>query len=390
MKDHSLSRLGVLRRRVSVLCARLIRIREITGPWRTPDRSPFRLALVVGLAVSANLFLSSAWADQIVMKNGDKVTGSIIKKDGKNLTVKTDQFGVVTTSWDQVESVQVDKPVNVVLPNSKTVQGTIVTTNGKLEVTTKDTKLSLALAEITTIRNDDEEKAYERLLKPTWAQLWAGAGTLGLAGTAGNAETMTFTAGITAARVTNTDKISLYFNTIKASALTNGKDTDTAQAVRGGIDYNHNLHPRVFADVFNDYEYDKFQDLNLRFALGGGLGFHAIKTERSHLDLLGGLDFNHSSFSTPLIQKTAEGYYGDDYSLKLKGATSLVQSFRMFDDVTNGGQYRVNFDTGLSTKIAKRLTWNVSLSDRYLNHPAPGRKTNDFLYTTGLGITFAK
>lgn len=324
------------------------------------------------------------------MKNGDKVTGSIIKKDGKNLTVKTDQFGVVTTSWDQVESVQVDKPVNVVLPNSKTVQGTIVTTNGKLEVTTKDTKLSLALAEITTIRNDDEEKAYERLLKPTWAQLWAGAGTLGLAGTAGNAETMTFTAGITAARVTNTDKISLYFNTIKASALTNGKDTDTAQAVRGGIDYNHNLHPRVFADVFNDYEYDKFQDLNLRFALGGGLGFHAIKTERSHLDLLGGLDFNHSSFSTPLIQKTAEGYYGDDYSLKLKGATSLVQSFRMFDDVTNGGQYRVNFDTGLSTKIAKRLTWNVSLSDRYLNHPAPGRKTNDFLYTTGLGITFAK
>ena len=160
--------------------------------------------------------------------------------------------------------------------------------------------------------------------------------------------------------------------------------------MRGGIGYNHNLHPRVFANVFNDYEYDRFQNLNLRFVLGGGLGFHAVKTERSHLDLLGGADFNHSSFSTPLTQKTAEGYFGDDYSLKLSGATSLVQSFRMFDDVTDGSQYRLNFDTGLSTKIAKWLTWNVSLSDRYLNHPAPGRKTNDFLYTTGLGITFAK
>jgi len=42
------------------------------------------------------------------------------------------------------------------------------------------------------------------------------------------------------------------------------------------------------------------------------------------------------------------------------------------------------------TKISKWLTWNISLSDRYQNYPAQGRKTNDFLYTTGLGITFAK
>jgi hypothetical protein len=390
MKDNSLRYVGARRRQASILCAPVIGIQEVTGPGTIPDQSAFRRALVLGLTVSASLLLNVAWADQIVMKNGDRVTGSIVKKDGKNLTIKTDQFGVVTTSWDQVDSVQADKPVNIVLPDGRTVQGTIATANGKLEITTKDTKLSLAPGDIKTIRNDDEEKTYERLLKPSWAQLWTGAGTVGLAGTAGNAETLTFTTGITASRVTNTDKTSLYFNTIKASALSNGKNTNTAEAVRGGIDYNHNLHPRVFVDVFNDYEYDKFQNLNLRFVLGGGFGFHAVKTERARLDLLGGADFNHSSFSTPLIQKTAEGYFGDDYSLKLSGTTSLVQSFRMFDDVTNGGQYRINFDTGLSTKIGKRLTWNVSLSDRYLNHPAPGRKTNDFLYTTGLGITFAK
>jgi putative salt-induced outer membrane protein YdiY len=336
------------------------------------------------------LSLGAAWADQVVLKNGDRVTGSIIKKDGKNLTIKTDQFGVVIASWDQVVSVQADKPVHIVLADGRTAEGTIATTNGKLEVTTKDTKLSLAPADIETVRNEDEEKAYERLLKPGWAQLWSGSGTLGFAGTAGNAETLTFTTGATAARVTNTDKTSLYFNAIKASALINGTNAATAQAVRGGIAYNHNLLPRVFADVFNDYEYDKFQSLNLRFVVGGGVGIHAIKTERSQLDFMGGADFNHASFSTPLTRKIAEGYFGDDYSLKLSGATSLVQSFRMFDDLTDGGQYRINFDTGLSTRIVKRITWNVSLSDRYLSRPAPGRKTNDFLYTTGLGITFAR
>src|ERR1039458_6688723 len=219
------------------------------------------LSLLVCLAVSA------AWADQVVLKNGDRVTGSIIKKDGKNLTIKTDHFGVVTTSWDQVESVRADKPVHVVhvvLADGKTVQGTLATTNGKVEVTTKDAKVSLAPADVATIRDDAEQKAYERLLKPGWGELWAGT-----------------------ARVTRTDKTMLYFNAIKASALVNGADAETARAVRGGIAYDHNLHPRLFVNVFNDYEFDKFQHLDLRFVLGGGFGWHAFKSARSRFDLLG-------------------------------------------------------------------------------------------------------
>jgi len=263
------------------------------------------------------LSLTIASADQVVLKNGDRVTGSIIKKDGKNLTIKTDQFGVVTTSWDQVVSIQIDKPVSVAVPDGRTLQGTIATTNGKVEVTTKDAKLSLEPAEVVTIRNDDEQKAYERLQKPGWGDLWTGSGNVGFAGTAGNARTLTFTTAINAARITNTDKLSVYFNTIKASAFVSGQNADTAQAVRGGLGYDHDLTPRLFLNTFNDYEYDKFQNLDLRFVVGAGLGFHAVKTERSRLDLLGGVDFNHSSFSTPLIRDSAEVYFGDDYNYKL-------------------------------------------------------------------------
>lgn len=339
------------------------------------------LAVLVGKVV---------WADQVVMKNGDRVTGTIIKKTGNDLTIKTDKFGVVTTTWDQVESVKSDKPVNLVLQDGRTVQGTLATVDAKVEVVAKDTKVSVTPADIATIRDAAEQQAYERRLHPGWGELWAGTGTVGLAGTSGNAKTLTFTTGVAAARVTNTDKTSLYFNIIKASALVNGKSADTAQAVRGGLSYDHDVNPRLFVNVFNDYEYDRFQDLNLRFVLGGGLGFHAVKKERSRLDLLGGADFNRSNFSTPLTRKSAELYWGDEYSLKLNAATSLVQSFRMFNDLSNIGDYRMNFDVGASTKLSKWLTWNVSLSDRNLNRPAPGRKRNDLLYTTGIGITFAK
>ncbi|MGA2770405.1 MAG: DUF481 domain-containing protein [Bryobacteraceae bacterium] len=342
------------------------------------------------LVVSAGLLSSTAWADEVVMKNGDRVTGAIIKQDGKTITVKTDNFGIVTAPWDKVASLKSDQPVHVVLKDGKTLVGTVAPSEGKVEITTQDTKVDVSPGEVAAIRNAGEQKAYERLLKPGLLQLWSGGGSLGWAGTEGNAQTLTFTTAFNAARVTNTDKISLYFNSIKASALINGRNASTAQAVRGGIGYNHNVSPRLFVNIFNDYEYDKFQNLDLRFVMGGGFGLHAVKNKRSVLDLLGGADYNHSSFSTPLTRNAAEAFWGDEYTLKLTGASSLTQSFRMFNNLSDTGAYRVNLDVGIATRIKKWLSWNLALSDRYLSNPVPGRKSNDWLYTTGLGITFAR
>ena len=51
--------------------------------------------------------------------------------------------------------------------------------------------------------------------------------------------------------------------------------------MRGGLTYEHNVKPRLFLSAFNDYEYDQFQNLDLRFVAGGGLGFHVLKSERA-------------------------------------------------------------------------------------------------------------
>jgi putative salt-induced outer membrane protein YdiY len=337
----------------------------------------------------AFVLLPVAWADQIIFKNGDRVTGSIVKKDEKQITIKTDNFGVVAAPWDQVESVIAEKPIHIVLSDGREIQGTVKASGTTAEVTTDQAKMNLATADLAAMRNDDEEKAYQRLLKPGWTQLWAGTGTIGFAGASGNAQTATFTAGLNADRVTKTDKTSLFFSLIRASATLDNERQD-ADAVRGGISYDHNVNRKLFFNVFNDYEYDRFQDLDLRFVLGGGAGYHVWNDGKSQLDLLAGGAYNRSSFSTPLVRSSGELYWGNEYLLKLGSAVTLVQSYRMFNDLDDTSIYRVNFDIGLSTKLLKWLSWNVSLSDRYLSEPAPGRKTNDFLYTTGIGITFAR
>jgi putative salt-induced outer membrane protein YdiY len=289
-----------------------------------------------------------------------------------------------------VESITTDTPVTAELSTGQTVQGAVTTSAGRVQIADQ----SVALADVRALRDAAEQRSFERLLDPGWIDLWAGTATIGWAGTAGNAKTSTFTIGTNAARVTTTDKTSVYFNAIKASALTDGTTRATAQAVRGGLGYSRNITPRIFLNGFNDWEYDRFQSLDLRVAIGGGAGYTVWKSDRGRLDLPIGMAWSRSKFDpAPLpafTRNAAEFYWGDELTYKLNSRTNLTQLYRMFNNLTDTGQRRVNFDLGASTQVFRWLSWNLAFSDRYLSNPAPGRKTNDVLYTTGFGINFSR
>src|ERR1700730_9733177 len=74
-------------------------------------------------------------ADQVTLKNGDKISGQIIKKDGDKLTVKSEFLGEVTIPWAAVTSITSDQDLAVVLPGDKTITGKVNTTDGKVRIT---------------------------------------------------------------------------------------------------------------------------------------------------------------------------------------------------------------------------------------------------------------
>ncbi len=361
------------------------------------DSRRFRLTIINFSILFCTLAGSALWADQVTLKNGDRVTGKIVKKDGDSLTVKSDLMGDVTVKWENVTAVQSDDPLVVVLPEGKTVKGKLSTSADTVEIATESTTEKAPLPSVTVIRNAAEQQHYERFLKPRISDLWAGYIDFGLALARGNASTTSMTTAFNATRATKTDKTTLYLNQIYGKATVNGRTDTTAQAVRGGWGYNRNINKRLFVNAFNDYEYDRFQNLDLRFVLGGGVGYSVIKTDRSQLDLIGGLAYNREKFSYSVnnlgvsnVRNSAEAFWGDDWSYKLTGATSVKQAFRMFNNMTTSGEYRMNFDLGLATSIRKWLSWQITYSDRYLSNPALSRKKNDVLLSTGVRVSFAK
>ena len=356
--------------------------------------------LTASLCVWASIFLLAlaASADQVTLKNGDRLTGTIVKSDGKSLLLKTDSAGEVTVKWDAVSGIVSSQPLSVQLRNGQVVSGNVTTEDGKFEVATRDRgEVAAPRDNVVAIRNAAEQSDYDRLQHPRITDLWSGLLDTGLSETRGNSALLAFNLAGKAARVSTRNKISLYSNIIYATDNTTPPSRTTANSIQGGARYDFNLKPRLFVFAIADFAYDEFQHLDLRSVLGGGLGYHVIKNENTTFDVFAGGDYDREKFSpnppltlTNTTRNVAEVLAGEELGWKLNNRVSLNERFSAFPNLSDLGQYRFQFDATAATKLKRWLSWQITVSDRYLSNPLPGLKSNDELLSTGLRLTFGK
>ncbi len=340
------------------------------------------------LIVLLLLISAPARADQIVLKNGDRVTGQIVKSDGGKLIMKTELLGDVSVDLVAVSKITTDQPLYVTLADGRTVSGLMTAVDGKAELRAVDSKvIAIERSSITLIRSEAEYLAYQDSLNPGWLERWTGGADIGLALTSGNSDTTNLAIGLAMTRVTPRDKTNIYAASVYSRDSTDGESRTVANTIRGGVRYDRDINRRWFGYGFVDLEHNGLQDLTLRLVPGGGLGYHAIRNERTQLDLLGGLAWNREYFKGDFNDRSsAEAQAGQTLSHRFNSRVSLKEQLFIFPNLTNGGEFRINFDTALVTDITRRIGWQVTLSDRYLSNPPPGFEKNDLLLTTGLKI----
>ena len=360
---------------------------------RTPSPLQFLLCfltLTVGALAAAPLLR----ADTVVLKNGDRLTGTAVKLDGGKLTFKTAYADPIAIAWDQVTSLTTDKPL--VLPTAKgklEVTG-IERTDAGVAVTTASGSSTLPAAEVAVLRSAADQQAFEASLHPNWGHAWTGAANVSLALAKGNSNTATFGAGMTAARTTRTDKTSLYFTTLY-SENANSVPSTSANQTGGGVRYDHNLNPRLFAFGSGDFLSNALQDLDLRSILGSGFGWHASKTAKQTFDVLGGVVWTHESYSANSSGPSTTNSFpaldiGEVYTRKLGAASLLTEQAYIFPDLSTLSQYQFTFNSTYSTKLGKMFNWVTTFSDNYTSFPPSGTLDNDIVLTTGLGVTLSR
>jgi putative salt-induced outer membrane protein YdiY len=337
-----------------------------------------------------------ALADQVSLKNGDRLTGTIVQSDGKTLVLHTEYAGDVTVKWDSVKGIESSEPLRVQMPNGKTVIGPVSTTDDTVKVATSSGEVA---APVGSVKGLSQQAAYEKMEKNSILQGWKGGVNAGFSLTGGNSETKNLAIGFLAARQTLKSKLGMYANTVYATStttvvtinpFTNTKFTSTtANTEAGGIRYDHDLNPKTFAFAAADFFADALQGLNLRSVFGGGLGYHAIKNDNTTLDFLGGLNYTRESYTT-LQRNLVALTLGEELMHKLGKSTVLNQNLYLFPDLNSLGDYRGTFNFASVTKISKRFGWQNSFSDVYVTNPPVGKKQNDVILTTGLNLAFGE
>src|SRR6476620_4963090 len=251
----------------------------------------------VVLAIVLLLYCSRLFAaDQVTLKNGDRLTGSIVRSDGKTLVLKTDLAGEVTITLADITNLTTDKTVYVALGNGQTVLGLVTTKDESGEIKASSGSVSINRGDVRAIRSEAEQKVYESTLNPGWLEQWTGGADFGIALTRGNSNTTNMALGLAMARETRRDKTSVYAAGIYNREKTAGVLRTVANTVRLGGRYDRDSNRKWFGYGFTDLERNGQQSLNLRWVLGGGIGYHAIRNERTRLDLLGGLAMNREYF----------------------------------------------------------------------------------------------
>jgi putative salt-induced outer membrane protein len=341
--------------------------------------------------ISTILLLSTlCLADELVLKNGNHLTGTIVKLDDNKLVLKTEFADTINIKWDAIANFSASSPLVLETPDNKITVTTVERRDGTLVANAGSSQpVTIESASLKSLRSQGEQTEYEKSLRPGLREGWGGGANLGLALAKGNSDTLSLSTGLNLARATLNDKTSLYATSVYAKDNIN--HTITANAIQGGVRYDHNLNKKLFAFISGDFENNDLQKLDLRSILNGGLGWHAINRSSTVLDFFGGLSWTHEKYGTGLTNNIFSPSAGEELTQKLTANTVFKEKAFFFPYVTGGqaGEYRFAFDSGLNTKISKWLAWQTTLSDRYVSNPLPGTKGNDLLLSTGLGITLA-
>lgn len=356
------------------------------------------LALTAFFGISTSLF-----ADQVTLKNGDRLTGTVVKSDGKTLIIHTDAAGDIELKLDTIQEIKTDAELHVGLKDGKTAVGPVTTSDGKLNVATKSGPVETSTSDVSVMRNDAEQAAYEHKLHPGLMHGWEGGLNVGFSVARGNSETENLSLAFNAVHPTEHDKITLYTSSINSTNNLASPST-VANLTQGGVRYDRDLHPKVFVFAGADFMSNALQYLDLRQVYSGGFGYHAIKNERTILDFLGGLNYTHETYSNgALVAPGPPPIYvsygktnrfvaltlGEEWDQKVGKSTVLTQSVGFFPDLQQTSEYRFTFNFGSVTKLNKWLGWQNQFSDIDISNPPAGAKKNDLIFTTGLNIAFS-
>ena len=326
------------------------------------------LVVISALAIGA----LAAHADEVVLKNGDKVTGKVLDLAKGKLRVETAHSGVISVDWAQVATLKTDGPIRVKLTSGQTIEGRIAAI--------KDGKIVVEAAGVPAQEiPPDQLKAFN---EPPVE--WHGGGALAARTSDGNTHTTSALLTIDLGRESEQDRI-----TLKA-VFRYGKTKDvlTERNSYGLAKYDYFLSERLYAFGLVELLGDRFKDLRLRSTIAVGLGAVVIQQERTDLRLEIGPAHVHNDFVDGEDESHGALRLGAHFRQALPWTFEVVDDLSFTPNLEEGDDWTARNDLALTAAIGEGWSFKTGVITDYDNDPPDGVRKHDNTYYVGLGYRF--
>jgi putative salt-induced outer membrane protein YdiY len=325
-------------------------------------------------------------ADQVILKNGDIISGKVISKSGNTLVFNTDYAGDMKINWNNVSTLSTDQPVVTLFEDDSYVKtGFLPAESGKVrvfrseEIVAQENHLHPAhgLDDILYINPTPEQsgRGYK----------FTARANLALSQNRGNSVNQQ---GHMDGEMQMRAKAWRYTLGGEANQASTEQTTSTFNR-RAYTSYDKFLNEKDFVYVQGSLEMDKFKDINLRSVIGGGYGYQVYETENTRLSVKGGLDLVSLDHYVAASEQFAALGWHIDFNHKLETwPLEVFHSQNGYRGFNSEGDILLKTRTGLRIPIKGGLSATAQVNQSWESNPAPGRKNSDTQIMFGLGYAY--
>jgi hypothetical protein len=296
--------------------------------------------------------------DIVVLGNGDRITGEVVRLERGRLEFKTDEAGTLYIEWDKINRVEARRIFEVGTSDGRRFLGSLARgAERTLSIVWADGAFTVPIPEVT-------------LISPVGTSFWKK-----LDGSFDAGFNYTQSSGVAQLNV-NSDTVfrrPRFEARLDMSLTATRQNEDDQHDDRASIDasYVRFRGARWFVGSAARFETNESLGLRLRSQVGMTTGPRLVNSNRAQLAISGGLVVNHEEAVDAESTDNVEAAVGlqSSYFTYDRPKTDLSISLQYYPSLSDLGRHRVQLDSTAKREFFKDLFLSLNIYDSFDNRP---------------------
>ena len=337
------------------------------------------LAITLCLAAAAGAEEAVVHQDQIVLKSGSTIVGTVTGSRDGVVTIETDFAGALEISLDKIASAKTSGPVVIQLADETVLpEQPLVIQDEQLVIATQTSPAeTYALEEVLLVNPEPWELGQ--------GYRWKGVASVAASAQRGNTDTDEADYSLESVWRSKRDRYTLRYN--GENDKTNGETTVEQWYAQGKYDYF--FDGPVYGGIQASAEHDKFTDLDLRYLIGPYIGRQFYEAPVFTLSAEVGASYVDEDFIEAEDKEYAAGNWAVNASSNYLGGDSrLYLDHRGIVSMEDASDYILNTIFGLAFPLLWDFEAAAEVQLDYDNGAVEGVDELDQTYRFRVGYTW--